>query len=60
MYCSKCDGMTTEKTCPHGKEEHLKISGTKLRAMLAKGELPPSEFSRPEVLKILLKYYASK
>jgi len=60
MFCTKCDGMTTEKTCPHGKEDHLKISGTKLRAMLAAGELPPGNFSRPEVLKILLKYYASK
>ena len=60
FHCSKCDGMTTEKTCPHDKEFHLKISGTKLRGMLAKGELPPGEFSRPEVLKILVKYYASK
>ena len=60
MFCTKCDGMTTEKTCPHGKEDHLKISGTKLRAMLAKGEVPPSNFSRPEVLKILLKYYSGK
>ncbi len=60
MHCSKCDGMTTEKTCPHGKEDHLKISGTKLRAMLANGEVPPSNFSRPEVLQILLKYYAAK
>jgi len=60
MFCTKCDGMTTEKTCPHGKEDHLKISGTKLRAMLSKGEVPPSNFSRPEVLKILLKYYGAK
>ncbi|MDR3504107.1 MAG: sulfate adenylyltransferase [Legionella sp.] len=60
MFCTKCDGMTTEKTCPHGKEDHLKISGTKLRAMLANGEVPPSNFSRPEVLKILLKYYSGK
>ena len=60
FHCSKCDGMTTEKTCSHDKEFHLKISGTKLRGMLAKGELPPGEFSRPEVLKILVNYYASK
>ena len=60
FHCNKCDGMTTEKTCSHDKEHHLKISGTKLRGMLAKAELPPGEFSRPEVLKILIDYYASK
>jgi sulfate adenylyltransferase len=51
--------MTTEKTCPHDSSQHLNISGTKLRAMLGAGELPPGEFSRPEVLKILMEYYQS-
>lgn len=59
FHCYKCNGMTTEKTCPHGPEDRLSISGTKLRGMLAAGELPPAEFSRPEVLKILMKYYQS-
>jgi sulfate adenylyltransferase len=59
FHCFKCNGMTTEKTCPHTNEDHLNISGTKLRGMLAAGELPPAEFSRPEVLQILMKYYQS-
>ena len=45
------------KTCPHSKEDRLMISGTKLRTMLANGELPATEFSRPEVLSILMDYY---
>ncbi|MFZ5590457.1 MAG: sulfate adenylyltransferase [Bacillota bacterium] len=59
FYCNKCESMTTEKTCPHGPEDRLNISGTKLRAMLAAGEMPPANFSRPEVLKVLMEYYQS-
>ncbi|MCL5935293.1 MAG: sulfate adenylyltransferase [Firmicutes bacterium] len=59
FYCRRCQGMTTEKTCPHDESDQLNISGTKLRAMLNAGELPPGEFSRPEVLKILMEYYQS-
>jgi sulfate adenylyltransferase len=59
FFCKKCDGMTTEKTCAHDSSEHVNISGTKLRAMLGAGEMPPLAFSRPEVLKILMRYYQS-
>ena len=57
FWCFKCDGMASMKTCPHDKSDRVLISGTKLREMLANGEMPPKEFSRPEVLNILMDYY---
>ena len=59
FWCHKCDGMASMKTCPHSKEDRVMISGTKLREMLAKGEMPPKEFTRPEVAQILMDYYKS-
>jgi sulfate adenylyltransferase len=59
FYCYRCGGMATARTCPHGDEHRLQISGTRLREMFANGETIPDEFSRPEVVAILREYYAS-
>ncbi len=58
FYCTVCYGMATAKTCPHGEESRINISGTKQREMLSAGEAIPPEFSRPEVVAILQKFYA--
>ncbi len=57
FYCYACGGMASMKTCPHGKDDRLLLSGTMLRKTLSEGGEIPKEFSRPEVLKILQKYY---
>ena len=60
FWCKTCGSMASVKTCPHSAEEHLFISGTKLRNMFSKGEIPPPQIARKEVVEILIDYYKNK
>jgi sulfate adenylyltransferase len=60
FYCRRCEGMATPKTCPHGEDVRVTLSGTAVRKLLEAGGLPPSEYSRPEVAAILRDAYAAR
>ena len=58
-WSNKAQGMVSGKTFPKIKGDQVFLSGTKVREMLIQGERPPSEFSRPEVADVLIKWAQS-
>jgi sulfate adenylyltransferase len=59
FWCLRTGGMATTKTSPSGPEDRVFLSGTKVREMLSRGEIPPVEFTRPEVARILIEAYTA-
>lgn len=60
FFCTKCGGMATTKTCPHPPESRIVLSGKRVREMLAAGEIPPVEFTRPEIAEILVTWASGR
>ena len=59
FWCYRCGGMASGRTCVHEDADRLQVSGTQLRKWLSEGAAVPPEFSRPEVLEVLRRYYAT-
>ncbi len=57
FFCRQCGCMATAKTCSHSEEFQVSLSGTQVRAMLSQGQMPPPEFTRPEVAAVLMESY---
>lgn len=57
FYCHACQSMASQRTCPHGPEDRVVLSGTKFRRLMQDGADIPKEFGRPEVIEILKEYY---
>jgi len=54
FFCKSCGNMASAKTCPHPPESRVSLSGTQVRQMLAARQIPPVEFTRPEVAQVLM------
>lgn len=54
FFCHQCDGMSSEKICPHGDDARVYPSGTKIRNMITSGEKPSSKIIREEVANYII------
>lgn len=55
-YCKKCISYANERNCPHGLEFREELSGTKMRELINRAEIPAEHLMRPEISKLILSY----
>ncbi len=55
-YCKRCGRVASNRTCPHGEEDQLSFSGTKIRRMITEGTAPAPEIMRPEVFQVIQQF----
>lgn len=58
FWCNACGSMASARTCPHGRDQHVMLSGTAVRKLLGEGGQVPPTFSRPEVAEVLREAYS--
>ncbi len=56
FHCRRCGSAVNEKICPHPPADQIQFSGTRIRDMLVRGEVPPAELMRPEVAEVIMKF----
>jgi len=54
-YCTTCQRVASDRTCPHGPDSQISFSGTNIRQLIAAGQAPPPEVMRPEVFEVIQK-----
>jgi sulfate adenylyltransferase len=55
-YCRKCISYANERNCPHGSEFREELSGTKMRELINRSEIPAEHLMRPEISKLIVSY----
>lgn len=55
-FCSICNTVTTNKSCPHPNEYKIHISGTEVRKRIQNKEVLPGDFMRKEISEYLIEW----